>query len=51
MIKSRTFWTGVIGVVTAVGGFLTGELQLAPALQLGFTSLIGIFLRMSIAKP
>mgnify|MGYP001616830897 FL=1 len=51
MITSKTFWAGVAGIITAVGGYLTGELQLAASLQLVFTSLIGIFLRMGIARP
>ncbi len=50
MLKSKTFWTGLVGVVGAAGGALTGEMELQPAIQLGITSLLGIFIRHGIAK-
>lgn len=46
--QSKAVWTGISGVVTAVGGFVTGVLGPAEALQLGFTSVMGIFIRTGI---
>ena len=46
--RQKTTWTGIAGVVTAVGGFLTGAISAAEALQLGFMSLIGVFLRQGV---
>jgi len=48
--KQKTTWTGIAGVLSAVGGFLLGELTLQVALPLFFTSLIGIFLRQGVEK-
>ena len=43
--QSKTVWTGVTGVVTAVAAYCTGQLALGDALQVGMISLVGIFLR------
>ena len=43
--QSKTVWTGILGALTAAGGAATGELETASAIQIGLTSLIGIFLR------
>jgi hypothetical protein len=48
LYKSKTFWTGVGGVVTAAAGYATGDLTLAAAAQLAVTSLVGIFLRDAV---
>lgn len=48
--KQKTTWAGIAGVITAVGGFFMGELTMSPAIQLFFTSLIGIFLRFGVEK-
>jgi len=50
LLTQKTTWAGIIAAITAVGGYLTGELGLAAALQLFFTAVIGIFLRQGIAK-
>jgi hypothetical protein len=50
IFKSKTFWTGVVGVVTAISSFMTGALPGGEAVQIGLTSLIGIFLRQGINK-
>jgi len=49
-IKQKTTWTGVAAVIAAAGGFFTGTLPLATALQMAFTGLLAIFLRQGIAK-
>jgi hypothetical protein len=50
MLKSKTVWTGIAGIVTAAGGYYTGALAPAEAMQLGFVSLQTIFLRAGVAK-
>lgn len=50
LMKSKTVWTGIAGLVAAVGGFFTGAMDAGVAVQTGITSLIGIFLRAGIAK-
>jgi len=50
MLKSKTTWTGITGVIGAAGGFFTGALDSAQAIQLAITSLLGVFLRQGIAK-
>ena len=46
--QSKTIWTGIVAVITAVGGICTGELSLASGLQAIFLGLIAIFLRQGI---
>lgn len=50
MIKSKTFWAGVTGLVSAAAGYFTGSLSPDAAVQLAATSLLAIFLRQGIAK-
>lgn len=47
---SKTFWAAVVVVVTAVGAYLTGEIELSALLTAVSTAVIGIFLRDGIAK-
>ena len=50
MLKSKTVWTGLAGILTAVGGYFTGELELGSMLQLVLTSGLAIFLRAGVQK-
>lgn len=50
IIKSKTFWTGLGGIVAAGAGFASGEFSTAEAVQTGLLGLIGIFLRLGIEK-
>ena len=50
MLKSRTVWTAIAAIVTAVGGYFTGELELAEMLQLVVTSGLAVFLRAGVKK-
>ena len=50
MLKSKTMWAGIAGLVSAAGGYFTGDLGLAAALQIGLTSVIGIFLKHAVTK-
>lgn len=49
MLKGyKTYITAGIAVLTAVAGYLTGETSLTDALQLGFTAIMGAFIRSGI---
>ena len=48
LLKSKTFWTGVIAVISAASGFFTGGIPVGEAIQIAITGLIGIFLRDAI---
>ena len=48
--QSKTVWTGISGVIAAVGGVVTGTLLLSQGIQLAVTALIGIFLRSAVNK-
>jgi hypothetical protein len=50
MLKSKTFWTGITGLIGAVSGFLTGDLEIGAALNVGVTSILAIFVRHSVSK-
>lgn len=50
LLQSKTFWTGLIAIATAGGGFAAGEMTGVDAIQTGLTGLLGIFLRAGIAK-
>lgn len=41
----KTYVTGVLGLVAAVGSVLVGDATIAEGSQLGLTALLGIFLR------
>lgn len=49
MLKGKkTYVAGFLGVLSAVGFYLTGDLTLADAMQQGITSLLGMTLRGAI---
>jgi VIT1/CCC1 family predicted Fe2+/Mn2+ transporter len=50
MWKSKTFWTGIVSIVGAIGGVVTGTLPVAMAIQTGVTALLAIFIRDGIAS-
>ena len=50
LFKTKTFWTGVVGLVTTIGAYVTGSMELATAIQTGITCLLGIFLRHGMKK-
>lgn len=45
LLGSKTVWTGVFGIVAAIGGYFTGEISSSAAFQTAMTCLIGIFLK------
>jgi len=50
LLKSKTVWTGIAGLVAAIGGYFTGEMNLGVAIQTGIGSLLAIFLRAGVEK-
>lgn len=50
IFKSKTFWTAVIGAITAIGAYLTGSIDAAQAVEAVFGALVVIFLRQGVAK-
>ncbi len=50
MLKGyKTYITGVVAIITALGAYLSGDMSLAEAGQLGFTALLGMFIRHGVA--
>jgi len=50
MLHSKTVWTSIIGIVTALGAQFTGAADLHTTLMAVFAGLVSIFMRHSIAK-
>jgi hypothetical protein len=50
MFKSKTFWTGITGLIGALGGYFSGELEMGAAINVGITSLLAIFVRHGVSK-
>ena len=50
MLKSKTVWTAVAAIIAAIGGYFTGELEMAEMLQLIVTSGLAVFLRIGVKK-
>lgn len=50
MLKSKTVWTAAAAIIAAIGGYFTGELEVAEMLQLIVTSGLAVFLRIGVKK-
>jgi len=50
LAKSKTFWTGIAAMVTAIGAKVTGEIETGVMLSTILTSLLAIFIRDGVAK-
>jgi len=50
LIKTKTFWGGIAGLVAAAGAYFTGDIDVGQAIQMVVTSLLAIFLRDGIKK-
>lgn len=48
IIGYKTYITGIVAIVTAVGACLTGELALADCLHISLDSLLAMFIRNGI---
>jgi type IV secretory pathway VirB2 component (pilin) len=46
----KTYITAVVGIVTAVGAYLAGDVSLGDTLQIIFTAGIGAFLRAGVSS-
>ena len=46
----KTYITAAVAIIGAVAGYLTGDLQLAAAVQLAVTAILGATLRSGIAN-
>jgi len=50
IIKSKTTWAAITGVVGGIAGYFTGELELGAAINVIITSLLAMFLRHGVKK-
>ena len=50
MKKSKTVIAGIATILSAAGGYLSGELELSAALNLTVTAVLAIFLRAGVQK-
>jgi hypothetical protein len=54
LLKSKTVWTGVAGVVAAASAYFTGQVGLYPAIMSALGSLAAVFIKdavVSATKP
>jgi len=50
ILKQKTTWAGIAGLVSAATGFFTEAMTPDVSIQLAVLSLMGIFLRQGVAK-
>ena len=50
LIRSKTFWAGVAGLIAAVGGVATGEMSTAQGIQTALIAVLGVFGRDAVSK-
>lgn len=50
LFKSKTFWTGVTGVIAAAGAYFTGQMGLYPAIMSALGSLAAIFIKDAVVS-
>mgnify|MGYP003640805907 FL=1 len=48
MLKSKTLWGGVTGIIGALAGYMTGEMELGAAINIAITSILAIFVRHGV---
>jgi len=48
MLKSKTLWGGITGIVGAVAGYMTGEMEMGVAINIAITSILAIFVRHGV---
>jgi len=44
----KTYITGIVAIIGAVGAYLAGEAELAATVQLAVTALMGMFIRSGV---
>ena len=50
LLKTKTFWTAIIAVLTTVGGYVQGAVTVKEAAFAILTTLYAVFIRDSIAS-
>jgi len=50
LFKTKTFWTGILGVIAGAGAYYTGDMDKATTIQTVLGSLIAIFMRNGMLK-
>lgn len=50
LLKTKTFWAGVTGLIAACGGYMTGDITGGAAIQTALTAIMGIFIRDALTK-
>ena len=50
LLKKKTFWASLSGIIGAIGAYATGAVDASTALQTGLGCLIAIFMRDAIRK-
>jgi len=50
MIRSKSFWGGLTGLLGAVAGYMTGEIALGNAISIATTSILAIFVKHAVHK-
>jgi len=50
MFKSKSFWGGITGLIGAIAGWATGEIELGNAISIGTTSILAIFVKHAVHK-
>jgi len=45
---SKTFWAGIVTVLTAAGAYIGGQMELMTFLITAFTAIAGIFIRSAV---
>lgn len=49
LITSKAAWAAVLGIVTALGAAMTGEIEWGEAIKLMFVGLLALFFRDTLA--
>tara|TARA_B100001175_G_C19343222_1_gene558520 strand:+ start:564 stop:734 length:171 start_codon:yes stop_codon:yes gene_type:complete len=50
MLKSKSFWGGITGLIGAIAGWATGDIELGNAISIGTTSILAIFVKHAVHK-
>jgi len=50
MWKSKTFWTGIAGIIAGIGAYVVGEVTLSQFISIEIVPVALIFLRDALRK-
>jgi len=48
LLRQKTFWAGLAGLITAAGTYHTGDMTAAQAIQTALGCLLAMFLRQGV---